>query len=67
MGNKRRVKKEDYPLLNIYNKNGNKVVIINRDGRIFWEGREVKTDDDFRKAMFELMNRLGGIYGMDIS
>lgn len=30
---------------------GKEVVRITRDGRIFWNGREVETDEDFRNCM----------------
>lgn len=30
------------------------VIRIGPDGRIYWFGREVETDDDFRSAMMEL-------------
>jgi hypothetical protein len=32
------------------------VVEIRADGRIFWRGREVKTDREFRAAMKEVMS-----------
>jgi len=34
--------------------NNKKVICIDREGRLFWHGREVETDDDFRAAMLEL-------------
>jgi hypothetical protein len=34
------------------------VVSISSDGRIFWNGREVKTDADFRAAMLTAMKTL---------
>lgn len=30
------------------------IVRINADGRVFWRGREVETDDDFRSAMMDM-------------
>ena len=30
------------------------VLRIENDGRIFWNGREVESDDEFRKAMMEV-------------
>jgi len=30
------------------------VIRIGPDGRLFWRGREVETDDDFRGAMMDL-------------
>ena len=37
------------------------VMRIAADGRIFWRGREVETDDDFRAAMLELRDALMGM------
>lgn len=37
------------------------ILEIKADGRLFWRGREVETDDDLRKAMVELS---GAIVGM---
>jgi len=37
---------------------GKEVVRIEPDGKIFWLGREVETDDDFRAAMLELAKAL---------
>ena len=34
------------------------VVRIAHDGRIFWNGREVESDDDFRAAMMDLVGAL---------
>ena len=34
------------------------VVRIANDGRIFWNGREVESDDDFRAAMMDLVGAL---------
>lgn len=39
-----------------YDDNGREVVRIDNDGKIFWNGREVETDDHFRSAMMELKN-----------
>ena len=33
---------------------GNEVIRIDREGRVFWKTREVETDEDFRGAMMEL-------------
>jgi len=30
------------------------IIRIDLEGRLFWHGREVETDDDFRKVMLEL-------------
>lgn len=34
------------------------IVSIAMDGRVFWKGREVETDDEFRAAMLELNQQL---------
>ena len=34
------------------------VICIAPDGRIFWRGREVETDADFRAAMLEVVKVL---------
>jgi hypothetical protein len=34
------------------------VIRIAPDGRIFWNGREVETDDQFRAAMLELRDAM---------
>ena len=34
------------------------IILIDRSGRIFWKGREVKGDDDFRAAMLDLAKYL---------
>ena len=36
------------------------IIRIDPSGRLFWHEREVETDDDFRKAMLELMVFLRG-------
>lgn len=38
----------------------NPVIRIKPDGGIFWNGREVATDEDFRSAMLEVRNYLLG-------
>lgn len=41
--------------------NCNKEVIrIDSEGRLFWNGREVTTDDDFRSAMLDLARYFQG-------
>jgi hypothetical protein len=34
------------------------IIKIQYDGRVFWNGREVETDQDFRAAMLDLVNFL---------
>lgn len=40
---------------------GEEVIHIDREGKLFWHGREVETDDDFRAAMLECMQYIAGI------
>jgi effector-binding domain-containing protein len=35
--------------------NSKEIIRIGPDGRLFWNQREVTTDDDFRQAMLELV------------
>lgn len=44
--------------LNLLPSGGVPVVTIKSDGRVFWRGREVETDDDFRAAMMDLKNTM---------
>ncbi|MBY0498865.1 MAG: hypothetical protein K2P74_04500 [Nitrosomonas sp.] len=37
-----------------YSEDGGEVIRIDGDGRIFWNKREVETDDELRAAMMEL-------------
>lgn len=37
------------------------VIKIDPDGRIFWNGREVESDDEFKGAMMDMRNCLMGI------
>jgi hypothetical protein len=39
---------------------GEVVIRISHDGRLFWHGREVETDTEFRGAMMDLARRLWG-------
>ncbi len=41
---------------------GQEVLRITPDGRIFWKQREVETDDDFRAAMLALSDALVKIH-----
>jgi hypothetical protein len=36
------------------------VIKIAPDGALFWHGREVETDDDFKAAMLDLAKHLSG-------
>ena len=42
------------PSLLTFNNPTQEVIRIDKDGRIFWLGREVTTDDEFRQTMLEL-------------
>ena len=44
--------------LQISNAGAQEIISIRMDGRVFWRGREVETDDDFRAAMMELNQQL---------
>ena len=41
------------------NVGGSMIITIDPAGRLFWHGREVETDDDFRAAMLDLAKRMG--------
>jgi DNA-binding protein YbaB len=41
---------------------GKEIIRIEHDGRVIWNGREVKTDDEFRTAMLALKDALTGGY-----
>ena len=36
------------------------IIRIDREGKLFWRGREVETDDDFRSAMMDLATNMKG-------
>lgn len=46
------------PLVEVKDSEFNVIVSIQQDGRIFWKGREVETDEDFRSAMMSLVKHL---------
>ena len=45
-------------LVQVFAPDAKEVMRIEASGRIFWAGREVETDDDFRTAMLELRNAM---------
>ena len=49
------------PTLYIYDGQQAEVVRISADGAIFWKGREVETDEDFKAAMMDVRNYLVGV------
>ena len=48
------IKQEPTNILEIRKDTSTEVIRIGPDGRLFWRGREVETDDDFRGAMMDL-------------
>ena len=52
------ITKRDTHIIQCLDKQQKEVLRIEPSGKIFWSGREVKTDDDFRAAMIELRNAL---------
>ncbi|MFA6204513.1 MAG: hypothetical protein WC710_15145 [Gallionella sp.] len=46
--------KIDPHVIQCFDKAQTEIMRIQSDGRIFWRGREVETDDQFRSAMLEL-------------
>lgn len=42
----------------ISDKQGREIIAITPDGDVWWRGRKVKTDVEFRKAMLEMTERL---------
>lgn len=40
---------------------GEIVILIQPDGRIFWKGREVETDEEYRKVVIEMLKLLSGV------
>lgn len=47
--------------LRINDANGDAIIRIASNGAIFWNGREVETDTDFKAAMLELRDYMIGI------
>ncbi len=45
----------------IYKAAGDEVIRIGPNGDIFWKGREIETDDQFKKCMVELANYFMGV------
>jgi len=40
--------------ITMFEQNPQEIIRIQYDGRLFWKGREVETDEDFRAAMMDL-------------
>ena len=51
------------PYVNFSFRDTGEVLRIDKDGRIFWRGREVESDDEFRAAMLEVRDVMVGIMG----
>lgn len=45
-------------VLTFWKSDGRAVLELLHDGRIFWHGREVTGDDEFRRAMIDLRDLL---------
>jgi hypothetical protein len=48
----------DYSPLTIKGKDDTIIFRIDSNGKIFWNGREVESDEEFRKTMINLTNYL---------
>ena len=51
------------PYVNFSFRDTDEVLRIDKDGRIFWRGREVESDDALRAAMMEVRDVMVGIMG----
>lgn len=49
-------------ILVLINKENKECVRIDEDGKIFWNEREVETDDEFKESMKELKNIFQQLY-----
>jgi outer membrane protein assembly factor BamB len=45
-------------ILEIRNREGNQVVLIDSDGKIFWNTREITTDEEFKQFILTTTTRL---------
>ena len=52
-----------YPICFFSTVDRTEILRINADGRIFWRGREVESDDALRAAMMEVRDVMVGIMG----
>ena len=50
----------DYPIIKVCANDLKEVMRIERDGRIYWNGREIESDDDFKAAMMDVHKVLCG-------
>lgn len=51
----------DYPILQIIDKEGDSLIRIESNGTIFWEDREIESDNEFKSAMLLLAEHIRGI------
>jgi hypothetical protein len=57
-------RRQPWPTNSIFYGDAGEVLRIGSDGRIFWRGREIDTDDDLRAAMREVNDLLRGLFGL---
>jgi GTP-dependent phosphoenolpyruvate carboxykinase len=50
--------------IEIRDNKGNSIVSIKDNGDIFWKGREIESDTDFKLAMIDVRDVLVSIYGL---
>lgn len=50
------------PSDSVFSAGGEEVLKIDHEGNIFWRGREVESDDDFKAAMLDLVDMFKGVY-----
>ena len=48
-------------ILEIKNREGKEIVKITPEGNIYWNGREVETDQEYRDTMMYVGKRLSGM------
>jgi len=50
------------PILTVNIKPGEEVIRIDADGTLYWKGRLIETDDEFKAAMMALSRYMRGDY-----
>lgn len=53
-------------LLLVIDNDRKEVFRVDESGRIFWRGREVETDSEFRNSMMGLKNSLDGMFTLEV-
>lgn len=53
-------------ILLVTDHNKKEVFRVDESGRIFWRGREVETDSEFRNSMMGLKNSLDGMFTLEV-